>query len=211
MTKQFYFYSDLARYEDQISLDRLPMLKIGETTQDTTAQRVSQQDTTSCAQILDLKRSYFVPDSATDKQFHVYLEQRGYNKTRDNREWFYITVEDAERELNDFINGVVRVEKYFSPRPHQAWVNQQILDRFDGTQTIIQPLDLCARFGKTLQALSLFKDSGLQVMIVAGYWLAAINRSLIQSMSDSILLLTLQSLVLTINNSRQQLIKISVC
>lgn len=183
MTKQFYFYSDLARYDDQIALNRLPMLKIGETTQNTTAQRVLQQDTTSCAQVLDLKRSFIVPDSVTDKQFHVYLEQRGYTKTRDNREWFYISVEDAEVELNDFINGVVRIEKYFSPRPHQAWVNQQILDRFDGTQTIIQPLDLCARFGKTLQALSLFKDSGLQVMVIAGYWLAA-NQSFVNTINE---------------------------
>ena len=180
MTKQFYFYSDPARYEDQIELNRMPMLKIGETTQETTAQRVNQQDTTSCAQTLDLKRSFIVPDDVTDKQFHDYLEQSGYSKTRQNREWFYITVEDAEHELNNFKNGVCRVEKYYTPRPHQDSVNLQVLNKWTGEKTLIQPLNLCARFGKTLGALDLFKRSGLEVMIVASYWLSA-NQSFVNT------------------------------
>ena len=56
------------------------------------------------------------------------------------------------------------------------------MDRFDGSRTVIQPLNLCARFGKTLQALSLFKDSGLQVMIVAAHWLAA-NESFVDTVN----------------------------
>ena len=173
--KQFYFYSDSARYEDQIALGRSPMLKIGETTQETTTQRVKQQDGTSCAQELDIKRSFSVKDNVTDKGFHAHLELRGYKKTRENREWFYITVEQAEAELKVFESGAVTIEKYFTPRPHQAWVNQEILNRFDGSYTVIQPLNLAARFGKTLQALSLFKESGLEVMVVAAHWLAANN------------------------------------
>ena len=173
--KQFYFYSDSARYEDQIALGRSPMLKIGETTQETTTQRVKQQDGTSCAQEADIKRSFSVKDNVTDKGFHAHLELRGYKKTRENREWFYITVEQAEAELKVFESGAVTIEKYFTPRPHQAWVNQEILNRFDGSYTVIQPLNLAARFGKTLQALSLFKESGLEVMVVAAHWLAANN------------------------------------
>ena len=181
MTKQIYFYSDPARYEDQIELGRTPMLKIGDTEQDTTDQRIKQQDTTSCAQILVSKGSYFTPFG--DKEFHKHLQSLGYKKTREEREWFYITVEDAERELIDYKNGVVKVKKYFTPRPHQTLVNQQILSRFDGNRTVIQPLNLCARFGKTLQALSLFKDSGLEVMIVAAHWLSA-NQSFINTVNE---------------------------
>lgn len=181
--KQFYFYSDSARYEDQIALGRTPMLKIGETTQETTTQRVKQQDGTSCAQELDIKRSFIVKDSTTDKDFHEYLQRNGYDKTRENREWFYITVEQAEQQLKQFQSGAVTVEKYFSPRPHQAWVNQEILNRFDGSYTVIQPLNLAARFGKTLQALSLFKDSGLEVMVVAAHWLAA-NNSFVSTINE---------------------------
>ena len=149
MTKQIYFYSDPAHYEDQIALGKTPMLKIGDTTQETTDERIKQQDTTACAQPLEKKGSYFTPFG--DKEFHKLLESLGYKKTRAEREWFYITVEDAERELFDYRDGVVKVQKYFSPRPHQAWVNQQILARYDRSRTVIQPLNLCARFGKTLQ------------------------------------------------------------
>ena len=181
MTKQIYFYSDPARYEDQIALGKIPMLKIGDTTQQTTDERIKQQDTTACAQILEKKGSYFTPFG--DKEFHKHLESLGYKKTRAEREWFYITVEDAERELFDYKNGVVKVKKYFAPRPHQAWVNQLVLKRWKNTyNTMIQPLNLCARFGKTLQALSLFKDSGLQVMIVAAHWLAA-NESFVDTVN----------------------------
>jgi len=179
--KQIYFYSDPARYEDQIALGRTPMLKIGDTQQQTTDERIKQQDTTSCAQVLEKKGSYYTPFG--DKKFHGHLESLGYKKVRPDREWFYITVEDAERELIDYKNGVVKVQKYFTPRPHQVWVNQQVLNRFDGSRTVIQPLNLCARFGKTLQALSLFKESELEVMVVAAHWLAA-NNSFVKTINE---------------------------
>jgi hypothetical protein len=182
MRKKFYFYSDPARYEDQIALGRTPMLKIGQTTQETTTQRVKQQDGTSCAQELDIKGSFIVKDASEDTDFHINLENKGYLRTRQNREWFYITVEQAETELKLWESGAVTVKKYFTPRPHQAWVNAEILKRWDGEQTIIQPLNLAARFGKTLQALSLFKDSGLEVMVVAAHWLAA-NNSFIKTIN----------------------------
>ncbi len=179
--KQIYFYSDPARYQDQIALGRTPMLKIGDTTQETTDERIKQQDTTACAQLLENKGSFLT--AFGDKEFHRHLESLGYKKTRAEREWFYITVEDAERELYHYRDGVVKVERYFTPRPHQAWVNAEILKRWDGEQTIIQPLNLAARFGKTLQALSLFRDSGLQIMVVAAHWLAA-NESFVKTVNS---------------------------
>ena len=181
MTKQIYFYSDPARYEDQLALGKTPMLKIGDTTQETVDERIKQQDTTSSAQVLEKKGGYFTEFG--DKEFHKHLESRGYKKTRKEREWFYITVEDAERELLEYRDGGIKVEKYFQPRPHQAWVNQEVMGRFDGSETIIQPLNLCARFGKDLQKMSLFGDTGLQVMISAGYWLGA-NQSTINTINQ---------------------------
>ena len=183
-TEQIYFYSDHDRYEDQITLGKIPKLKIGYTTQETADERIKQQDTTACPQILEKKGSYFV--DFTDKDFHKHLESRGYEKCRNEREWFFITVEQAERELFDYRDGVVKVEKYFKPRPHQAYVNQQILSRFEsykGFGSFIQPLNLCARFGKDLQKLSLFKDSGFEVMVSAGYWLGA-NESTINTINQ---------------------------
>ena len=106
------------------------MLKIGETTQKTTRLRVNQQDGTSCAQELVIKDSFLVKDTCKDTDFNIYLEENGYVKSRENREWFYITVEDAKRELKEWESGAVTVKKYFTPRPHQAWVNQLILKRW---------------------------------------------------------------------------------
>ena len=79
--------------------------------------------------------------------------------------------------------GIRPVVKFFSPRPHQTSVNDQVLSRWTGDETIIQPLNLCARFGKTLGALDLFKRSGLDVMIVASYWLSA-NQSFINTIES---------------------------
>lgn len=89
-------------------------------------------------------------------------------------------VEKAIKQLN---TGIRPFSKQYTPRPHQEWVNQQILNRFDSSKTIIQPLNLAARFGKTLQALSLFKDSNLKVMVVAGFWLAA-NESFVKCIKE---------------------------
>ena len=180
MTKQIYFYSDQSRYEDQIALGRTPMLKIGDTEQQTTDARIKQQDTTSCAQVLEKKGSFYTDFG--DKEFHRYLISQGYQKTRDEREWFYITVEDATRELENYKTGARQVKRYFTPRPHQTSVNDQVLSRWTGYETVIQPLNLCARFGKTLGGLDLFKRSGLDVMIVASYWLSA-NQSFIDTVN----------------------------
>jgi len=89
----------------------------------------------------------------------------------------------VEQSIEYHTTGVRRIERFFDPRPHQAFVNQEILNRFDGSYTVIQPLNLCARFGKTLQGLSLFKDSGLEVMVIAGHWLAA-NQSFINTVEQ---------------------------
>ena len=82
--------------------------------------------------------------------------------------------------LITFKNGVCRVEKYYTPRPHQDSVNLQVLNKWTGEETLIQPLNLCARFGKTLGALDLFKRTELEVMIVASYWLSA-NQSFVNT------------------------------
>lgn len=89
----------------------------------------------------------------------------------------------VEQALEQLKTGIRPFSKQYNPRPHQKWANQQILNRFDGSKTIIQPLNLAARFGKTLQALSLFKDSNLKVMVVAGFWLAA-NESFVKTIKE---------------------------
>jgi len=89
----------------------------------------------------------------------------------------------VEQALEQLKTGIRLFSKEYTPRPHQAWINQEILNRYDGSRTVIQPLNLAARFGKTLQALSLFNESNLKVMIVAGFWLAA-NESFVKTIEE---------------------------
>lgn len=89
----------------------------------------------------------------------------------------------VEQALEQLKTGIRLFSKHYTPRPHQAWVNREILNRYDGSRTVIQPLNLAARFGKTLQALSLFNESNLKVMIVAGFWLAA-NESFVKTITE---------------------------
>lgn len=132
-----------------------------------------------------------------DEPIHKYiLKDEAVTSVKDEEgirsdEIFRVDVEDPASYLINLVEEAIRfhktgvrpLDKFFSPRPHQGWVNQEILKRFDGTDTIIQPLNLCARFGKTLQALSLFKDSGLKVMVVAGYWLSA-NQTFVDAVDE---------------------------
>ena len=127
-------------------------------------------------------------DILKDEKIHSVKEEEGIRSDEifrvddDNPEEYLKN--RVEQSIEYHTTGIRRVEKFFSPRPHQAWVNQLILKRWKNTyNTMIQPLNLCARFGKTLEALSLFKDSGLQVMIVAAHWLAA-NQSFINTVEQ---------------------------
>ena len=126
-------------------------------------------------------------DILKDEKIHSVKEEEGISSDEifrvddDNPEEYLKN--RVEQSIEYHTTGIRRVEKFFSPRPHQAWVNQLVLKRWKNTyNTMIQPLNLCARFGKTLQALSLFKDSGLQVMIVAAHWLAA-NESFVDTVN----------------------------
>ena len=127
-------------------------------------------------------------DILKDEKIHSVKEEEGISsdeifRVDDDNPKEYLK-NQVEQSIEYHTTGIRRVEKFFSPRPHQAWVNQLILKRWKNTyNTMIQPLNLCARFGKTLEALSLFKDSGLQVMIVAAHWLAA-NQSFINTVEE---------------------------
>ena len=169
--KKIYFYSTQANYEDQIALGRTPMLKIGDTEQETTKERIKQQDTTSCAQPLEEKSSFFTNGSG-DKEFHKHLLKRGYKKTRDDadREWFYITVEDATYELEQYL-GSVSVDKIAETRKlykHQQEFVSKILSNWEQWKEFL--LFAKCRAGKSTMVLTAIVESGVKVtLVVARY------------------------------------------
>jgi hypothetical protein len=167
-----YFYSVPAFYEDQLVLGRKPMLKIGQTSQESAEIRIKQQDGTSCAQSLVKFSSFEVP--FTDKEFHRYLLDRGYKKTRDDadREWFYITVEEATvlaGKFAQFKGGSLNSQTHVLQLTE--WQKRAL--RFLGNSlesgNEVTVLELAARFGKTLAMLAAFKFSSHRVMVIANY------------------------------------------
>ena len=143
------------------------------------------------------KVAFYKVGSLRDEPVHVYIlkdknvvslhKELGISSD----EIFRVLADNPKEYLKNLVEeaikfnktGIRPVDKWFKPRPHQAWVNTQILDKFDGSKTVIQPANLCARFGKTLGGLSLFKESGLKVMIVAAHWLSA-NQSFINTVES---------------------------
>ena len=79
--------------------------------------------------------------------------------------------------------GVRPFSKVYDPRPHQAWVNSIICDRFDGIYPVIQPLNLVYVLVRLFRALSLFDQLGLDTLVVASYWLAA-NASFVSTVQE---------------------------
>ena len=100
--KKLYFYSTTSWYENRIKLNKIPFLKIGHTETQTVLDRIGQQDTTSNPEPLICMGEFDVDFEDTD--FHLFLEEQGYKRSREDkdREFFDITVEKAEYELERF-------------------------------------------------------------------------------------------------------------
>jgi hypothetical protein len=164
--KKIYFYSTQAHYEDQIQLDRTPMLKIGDTQQEEAEDRINQQDTTSNPQQLITKGVF--ETTFGDKEFHKHLLKCGYKKTRDDkdREWFYITVEDAIYELEQY-QGSQSVSKIAETRElfkHQKEFVTKIMSTWEQWKEFL--LFAKCRAGKSTMVLSAIVNSGVKVTLV---------------------------------------------
>lgn len=167
-----YFYSVPANYEDQLKLGRKPMLKIGQTQQESAEIRIKQQDGTSCAQTLVKYASFEVP--YTDKEFHKYLLDNDYSKTRKDvdREWFYITVEEATAMASKFASykgfDIVSQTPTLQLTEWQRRALKFLGESLEAGKEVTV-LELAARFGKTLAMLAAFKFSSHRIMVVANY------------------------------------------
>ena len=167
-----YFYSTLAQYEDQLQLNRTPMLKIGQTIEQEAPERIDQQDTTSNPQPLMCKGVFEV--EGTDHEFrNEWLIPRGYPKTRDDkkREWLYITVEDAVRELHAWqASKQAKAEKVAETRTlkkHQEDFVSKIMSNWERWKEFL--LFAKCRAGKSTMVLSAIAASDAKVSLVMSY------------------------------------------
>ena len=180
VTRKIYAYTDEDRYEGRIARGLKPRLKVGGTGREVAKDRINEQDGTSQPVALDQKRVYNT--TFWDTGFHKWLEDRGYVRVRKNREWFEITVEELDKEIElyskDLESSSYEIKGNYIPRTLQTKVSEEVCNLWNGN-TIIQPLDLCPRFGKDFTHLDIFQRSGLRVMMIVSYWLGS-NESLIK-------------------------------
>ena len=164
--KKIYFYSTQAHYEDQVQLGRTPMLKIGDTQQEEAEDRINQQDTTSNPQHLITKGVF--ETTFGDKEFHRHLLKCGYKKTRvdKDREWFYITVEDAIYELEQY-QGSQSVSKIAENRElfkHQKEFVTKIMSTWEQWKEFL--LFAKCRAGKSTMVYSAIVESGVKITLI---------------------------------------------
>jgi len=172
LTKEIYFYTTPAHYEDQIELGRVPMLKIGETEKQEVEVRIDQQDTTSNPQALICKGVYKVV--GTDNEFrNEWLSLRGYKKTREDkkREWIHITVEEAEFELFEWQKSKkAKAEKAAETRnlkKHQKDFVSKVLSNWEQWKEFL--LFAKCRAGKSTMVLSAIVASGVKISLILSY------------------------------------------
>jgi len=183
-TRQIYAYTDEDRYEGRIARGLKPRLKIGGTDRKVARDRIDEQDGTSQPVALVQKKVYNT--TFWDTGFHKWLEERGYVRVRKNREWFEISVEDLDKEIEAYSKHLesssYEIKGNYTPRTLQTKVSEEVCNRWNG-KTIIQPLDLCPRFGKDFTHLDIFQRSKFRVMVIASYWLGS-NESLIKTVNN---------------------------
>ena len=173
MANKLYFYSFPANYEDQIALGRTPILKIGETTQDSAEARIHQQMGTATAQKPTIYGEFNV--SFTDKQFHTFLRSRGYSQTDGaGTEWFLISAPDAEVLMYEYaalVEGVATpIRQQLSSRPYQ----HAFVRKFMATAGDFCLFAKC-RSGKSAMTLLAATEAGYTSLVVVSYRTSAGN------------------------------------
>jgi len=157
-TKQSYI--DLAE-------ERGLWLKVGETTQESAALRVAQQDGTSDAEPLLIQKTWKVPMWLTDHTVHAELKKMGKLQVRERREWYVCTVEDVSSAINNILHGISRPNSY-KMRPEQKACVLQAVKHFQsgGDKFLINAI---MRYGKTFVTYQILKAMNLRRVLVLTY------------------------------------------
>jgi hypothetical protein len=170
---KIYFYSFEMAYEDQLALGHQPLLKIGQTTQDSVETRILQQMGTATPQQFSLKGQFEV--SFTDKQFHQFLIERGFNKPDgQGTEWFFISAEAAEALLYEFAalnnEDATPIRLPLAVRPYQ----KEFVEKFVSTNGDFLLFAKC-RAGKSVMGLLAATEAGLNSVLVVSLRTSAAN------------------------------------
>lgn len=170
--------------------------KIGGTTKEQAIDRIEEQDSTACPEPLQKVYESQKAIGLWDDQIRNWLSKHcGYVPTRldKHREWMQAA--DGAEPLNDekvkqdviaAINAITKSHaglKKYCPTPTQARALDLVMNQLEqliesGDTAMIKAVaDLCARFGKTLWVLELFRRLneryGYSTLLLPAFWLSA--------------------------------------
>ena len=170
--------------------------KIGGTEYDQAADRIEQQDSTACPEPLEKVYESQKADGLWDKQIRGWLSlHRGYIYTRDDKRREWMKAPSGAKRLTDkvvkadfiaAVNAITKSKaglKKYKPTPTQAKALDSVMSQLEvliesgDLDSIKAVADLCARFGKTLWVLELFrrlnKRYGYSTLLLPAFWLSA--------------------------------------
>lgn len=166
--------------------------KIGGTTKDNAIERIEEQDSTACPERLEKVYESQKAPGLWDDEIRGWLSKnRGYTYTRDDksREWMRcakkLTDAKVTADVIAAVNAITKSQaglKKYKPTPTQAQalndVMAQLRSMIENGQDVISAVaDLCARFGKTLWVLELFRrlseEFGYKTLLLPAFWLSA--------------------------------------
>lgn len=169
--------------------------KIGGTTKNHAIDRIEEQDSTACPEPLQkVYESQRVKGLWDDEIRKECSKVHGWVYTRvdKNREWMRapdgappLTDETVTEGIIQVINSITNSKsglKKYKPTPTQSKALEEVMANLDslieeGGDTIRAVADLCARFGKTLWVLELFRrlnmKHGYGTLLLPAFWLSA--------------------------------------
>lgn len=155
--------------------------KIGETER-LVVDRVKQQDTTSNPELLEI--IFEVNSVISDKEIHSKLEEKGFSKCRNNREWFegFNSSDDVIFTINEIISESENdTRPIYEARFYQDYVNMLFIDKLEksNNEKVDFALELAPRFGKTIWTIdlvkTLFTDFNYKICFLPSYVLTSLS------------------------------------
>jgi len=175
------------------SARRLGVYKVGGTRLEDATDRVEQQDGTSAFEPLELVWSSEFLNGVWDDSVRELLFRKGLIEQRTDKRREWVRNPDGAAVLTDagitslVVDAVNTLEnkgglRVYHPTVTQLEATETFLQQFEAalqgdTEALRGVLDLCARFGKTLWILDLFKKlrerHGYSTLLLPAYWLSA--------------------------------------
>jgi hypothetical protein len=143
-------------------------VKCGQTHQ-LAADRVSQQDSTSNPEPLDILKTWEVPDWLSDYTIHAELEKMGFVRVREDkiREWFECSVDNISSAINNITMGISRPNSYGMREEQVMCHNQAVAHYTAGGDKFLMNAKM--RFGKTFTSYQIMKSLNLKRVLVITY------------------------------------------